>query len=256
MVAAAHTALPTGDDLAALPLFRGIDKDILRGVAASSRLVHHDKGTLFLTQGQPVTRFYVVLEGWCGVSKGNAGGQEAILQIFQHGDFLPDPNNAAHIDVSPVNLLALTPLRLIMLSPNIVHNTLLRSPAFNQSMMTAIMHQCQESRDHIEQLTLHSAEERVGRFLLQMRLNTGPGSKDIDLPFDKTLIAAYLGIKPETLSRTLQLFKDQGFVIKRNHVTAPHDQSLCDFCDLTIMKSCQHAHTEQCANHDALHKPM
>ena len=138
-----------------------------------------------------------------------------------------------------LNLQALTPVKLLMLSPSIVSNALEHSQIFASNMLAAAMQRCQELRDHIEQLTLRSAEQRVGRFLLQMRFNTSEDGNDIILPFDKAMIAAYLDIKPETFSRILQFFKENGFLIERNHLVVPNRQALCDYCDQATMKSCR-----------------
>jgi hypothetical protein len=105
-------------------------------------------------------------------------------------------------------------------------------------------------RNHIEQLTLHTAEERVGRFLLDQRLAAGESGKDITLPFDKSLIAGYLGIKPETLSRALQYFKDNGFIVDRNHLRMPDKNALCDYCDSITEQQCHRSHTDDCPNHE------
>lgn len=244
-------AIALGESIASIPLFAGVEPTLLQGAIASGRISQHEKGDVFLTQGQPLTRFYVVLEGWCGASRSNAEGQECILQIFSHGDFLPEPDKT-DLKTSPMNLLALTPLRLLMLSPSIVQNLLDRSSVFKDNMLAASVRRCHDLRDHIEQLTLCNAEQRVGRFLLQVRLHMDVDPDcDILLPFDKSLIASYLGMKPETFSRTLQAFKEKGFVVDRNHLISPNHKVLCDYCDSSLLKSCRHAHTDECAHADA-----
>ena len=185
--------------LKALPIFQGMDNDLLHGLIASTRFVKHSKNEIFLEQGQPITRYYIVLDGWCGAIKNNAEGQESILQIFNRGDFLPEPTSV--ISRSPLSIQALTTTYLAMLSPTIIHNALEQSKNFAANMLVASIHRCDELRNHVEQLTLHNAEQRLGRFLLDMKLMSEEEQQDIVLPFDKSMIAGYLGIKPETLSR-------------------------------------------------------
>lgn len=232
---------------AKLPLFEGMETGLLNGLIASSRVIEHAKGDVFLEQNQPITRYYIILSGWCGISKVNKDGQESILQILTCGDFLPEPDLKVR-DVSPFNVQALSPVRLLMIPPTIIHNALQQSIAFSQNMLSAVAQRGQDMRDHIEQLTLRDAEERVGRFLLQIRLELVEDAEAFDLPFDKSVIAAYLGIKPETLSRTLQLFKGQGFKIDRGHIRMPHKEALCGFCDTTTASQCGRAHADDCPN--------
>ncbi len=244
-----HTdsALSLGTTIEALPIFKGLAAEIMRGLITSARVTKQVKGDIFLVQNQPFSRFYVVLEGWCAISKGNQEGKESILQILSAGDFLPEPELQAK-DVSPFNVQALTNVTLLMVSPTFLHNALQQSPELIKNMLTAAAKRMQDMRDHIEQLTLRTAEERVGRFLLQVRPPPPADGCEIELPFDKNFIASYLGIKPETLSRVLQHFKELGFDINRSHITAPDFHALCGFCDSTLANKCQHHHTEQCPN--------
>ena len=43
----------------------------------------------------------------------------------------------------------------------------------------------------------------------------------VELPYDKSLIASYLDMKPETFSRTLKKFKQKGFEIRKDAVILP-----------------------------------
>jgi len=239
-------ALSLGKDVASLPAFQGVEPDVMRDLMATAHTAQYQKGTVFLAQGEQVLRYYMMLEGWCGASKGNAEGQETILQLFRRGDFLFESAAEVPVDFCPMNLLALTQVHLLTLSPTAVRDAVKRSPIFAANVLAASIQQCQNLRDHIEHLTLHNAEQRVGRFLLQLRLNTGSGGTDIVLPFDKSLIATYLGIKPETLSRVFQVFRERGFTIERSHLTMPSRQALCVYCDKAAMRICPFANTENC----------
>jgi len=230
-------AFSPGKDFAALQIFQGIEPEILRELISSAHTAQFQKGAVFLAQGEGVSRNYIVLEGWCGASRGNAEGQESLLQLFHHGDLLLDPASRA-ADVSPFNLQALTPVRLLALATGALRLATERSRALTANLLAASLKAAQQMRDHIEQLTLHTAEQRVGRFLLQTLFNAGADGVDIVLPFDKALIAAYLNIKPETFSRMLHHFRKQGFSIERSHIVLPSRAALCAYCDKTLMQAC------------------
>jgi CRP-like cAMP-binding protein len=235
-----------GKDFASLPVFQGVDPDVLREMLATAQTAQYQKGAILVAQGASVSRCYIMLEGWCGASKGNAEGQEAILQIFRRGDFLFESARGLQTDISSMNLQALTPVHLLTLSPGAVGVAQERSSIFMANMLAGSVRRCQDLRDHIEQLTLHSAEQRVGRFLLQVHFSMSPEGHDIVLPFEKASIAAYLGIKPETLSRVLQSFRARGFTVERSHLTMPSREALCSYCDKLTMNSCPFANTGDC----------
>ena len=236
--------------IAALPLFQNMEKDLLGGLISSSRLVTLPKGEVFVEQGQPISRFYIVLDGWCGASRTNSDGQESILQIFRRGDSVPDINQSEANKISAYNMQALTEVHLLMISPSLLQNAARLSPTFNANIQNETVRRANELRDHVEQLTLHTAEERVGRFLLQIR-NLDPNcTTQLDIPFDKSIVASYLGIKPETFSRCLKQFKEQGIAVDGLHLRLPDRLALCDYCDQIAAQSCRHASSADCPQHE------
>ncbi len=241
-----HFAAILGKDFAELPVLRGVSHDILRETLMSAQPLHYRKGALIVAQGEDISRCYIVLEGWCGANKGNSEGQESILQLFRRGDFLFEAVSGMGEDVSAINLVALSPIRLLALSPGAVRLAQERSSTLTTNMLTAALRRNEELREHIEQLTLHTAEQRVGRFLLNLRFLQDPSGTDVALPFEKTSIASYLGIKPETLSRTFQILRKSGFSIGRTHVTLPSAQALCGYCDRGAMNACPFAASGDC----------
>lgn len=228
--------------LAAMPIFKDVEPSLLHGFSVSGRLASVKKGELLLAGDQLISRFFIILNGWCGLGKSNAAGKEAILQLATQGDLLPGLENTA---ISAYAVQALTPVKVLMLPPNILHNTLRQSPAFMANMVAYTARRNRELCDHIAQLTLSSAEERVGHFLLGMRIKDG-AEKHVVLPFDKTAIAAYLGIKPETFSRALAYFKQRGFSITNRRVDMPVRESLCQYCTVTLAAGCPQAELPGC----------
>ena len=228
----------TCGDITALPLFQGVDVDHLHGLIDSSRLIQHSRGKVLLVKGRPVRRFYVLLSGWCCVSKFGREGRDPILQIFRRGDLLPEPDPSGDMATAPFNLLALTEVRVLALSLGAVRKTLEHSRPFMANMMAMSIRRANELREHICQLTMHGAEDRVGRFLLQMKFHTGIEGYDITLPFSKSIIAAYLGINQATFSHILQDFREKGFVIERRQVRLPNKRALCGYCNSVTRQWC------------------
>ena len=235
------------DRVVGFPLFRGVESDVLAEMMAAARVSVHAKGEILIEQNQPLTRAYIVLDGWCGLSRGNREGQESLLNIVSRGDIVADSVQ----DMATCNLQSLTPVELLSFPMAAMNHALEHSPVFAKNMLAETERRTQELLDRIEQLTLRSAEERLGRFLLQMRLHESQiDVREISLPFDKIFIASYLGIKPETLSRALHFFKERGFTVSNKTVTAPDPHALCAFCDVSLASHCDHAQADDCPDHN------
>lgn len=234
------------DLIAALPLFRGLTEGTLRGALKGARIADVEKGDAFLTQGEPVSRFFVLLEGWAKAFKTAADGEESVIQILGKKDCLLD-NPFLNPGVSNLSAKTVTKAKLLSLSLSALRDAASRNRELAQNLLAVTAQRLQRLVAQFEQITLRTAEERVGWFLVNLHLETGLEGAPLQLPYDKALIANYLNIKPETFSRVLQLFRQKGFKIDKHEVVMPHPQALCAYCDPDMALRCCRAEAVDCA---------
>jgi len=239
------------DIIRSLPLFRGVNNSVLRELLRSARLVHHDKNGVFLTQGDSAGRFYAILDGWVKLYKSAEGGEETVLQLLGKRENVMECD-LVPLTPSPASAKAVTKIKLLSIPVKVLRDYIVQNRELTFNVLMASSRRAQRLIGHFEQLTLKSAHDRVGYFLLNVNLETGIGGPPFILPFEKSLIAAYLGIKPETFSRILQSFRDHGFVIERQQIALPEPYALCDFCDSETAQKCDLAGTESCPRCEAL----
>ncbi len=232
--------------IASLPLFKGLSETSLRGVLKGSKLADLDKGVFFMTQGEPCSRFFVLMDGWAKLTKTTADGEESVLQILGKKECVLD-NPLSGSGLATVNGKAVTKARILSLSLSALRDALSRSRELAQNLLAATTARQQRLVAQFEQITLRTAEQRVGWFLVNLHLETGLEGKPLELPFDKALIASYLNIKPETFSRALQSFRKRGFKIDKHQVALPHPQALCAYCDPEMALRCCRAEAMNCA---------
>jgi len=86
-----------------------------------------------------------------------------------------------------------------------------------------------------------NAAQKIGCFILRLA-NVTHTSFEVILPYDKSLIASYLGMKGETFSRALNELKPLGITIKGNVLSVDNIQELikysCISCSL-VFDSCK-----------------
>jgi len=239
------------DTIKALPLFAGLDTASLNELLKYARITSHDKGALIFMQGEQASRFYIILEGWVKLFKGNVDGQESILQVLSTGDNMLETVIFNDTPL-PVNAQAVDNVKLLSIPASMIREKLKNNHALAVNMLSTVSGRSQALISQFEQLTLKTVTQRVGWFLLKLFLESGDRTKNLKLPYDKSLIAGYLGMKPETFSRTLQTLKDQGIDVERSSISLPDVFALCDFCDSDLAAGCSRHNTPECPNPQCL----
>jgi len=74
-----------------------------------------------------------------------------------------------------------------------------------------------------------NAAQRVGCFILKLCDSKHPNNVELALPYDKMLIASYLGMKRETFSRALSDLKSIGITVHGNMLLIEDLNKLINF---------------------------
>lgn len=234
-----------------LPLFTSLSDDELDGLIQYAQIRQHDKGKLLFLQGEPSSRLYVILRGWVKVYNGLETGEETILQMLSAGDTLLE--SAVFLNTkAPVSAQVVEEATLLSIPAPMIRKKVMENNPFAVSMLNNVSLRSQRLIHQIEQSRLKSAGDRVGWFLLSQYLDHSNESDDglIELPFDKSVIASYLDMRPETFSRTLKKLKEQGFELSNDQIKMPNPRALCKFCDSFTAENCARAGSEDCPQPD------
>lgn len=230
-----------------LPLFIGIDNDVLFNLLKHARIAKHSKGNLIFMQGEQASRFYIVLNGWVKLFKGNIEGQESILQVIHKGEALIESVLITG-SIYPVSAQAVESCVLLSIPTAIIKEQMQNNQYLAINMLATLAGRSQDLISQFEQLTLKTVTQRVGWFLLKLYLDNGEKSLSLKLPYDKSLIAGYLGMKPETFSRTLQTLREQGISSEQNLINLRNALKLCEYCDVELTARCSRSGTNICRN--------
>jgi len=159
-------------------------------------------------QEERAESFFVVLNGWVKLSRETVEGDEYVIGMFSRGESFAE---AAIFDSGrfPVTAEAVEPARVLVVPAKPFMETISLDPQLAMSMLATMSRRLRHLVTQVEQLQAKSAPQRVGAFLL--RLSDGvDGAITVQLPYDKSLIAARLGMKPETFSRALAKLRHLG----------------------------------------------
>jgi CRP/FNR family transcriptional regulator, dissimilatory nitrate respiration regulator len=190
------------------PLLGGLDQRALAELLEHAAVRRFENDAVLFLQDEPATSFYVVLDGWVRLYRETAEGQESTIAILTPGESFAEATLFMG-GTYPVTAAVVDGARLLMIRGQPFLRQLHANPALALNMLASMSVHLRRLVRQVEQLTVRSSTERLADFLLRLA-PTGGTSAIIELPWDKALVATRLGMRPETLSRSLAKLRDLG----------------------------------------------
>ncbi len=212
-----------------VPLFAGLAEPQLAALMRDVSVRDHSKGQLLFQQGDTADRFYVVLGGWVKIFRLTLDGDQAVMGLFARGESIAE---AAMFmgGKYPASAEVVEQARLLRVESRPFEKQLHAEPEIAVAMLASVSRRMHYLVSQIEQLQVRSGTQRVADFLLKLcPAEVGPA--EIGLPYDKSLIASRLGMKPESFSRALARLRDLGVRTERSHVSISDTAALAEYCE-------------------------
>lgn len=239
------------DFIFTLPLFNGLAEQTSHEILQNATLRNFKKGNHLFLEGEFSNSLFIILEGWVKLYKGNSSGDETIVQMLTSGDMVAE--SAVFLNAPyPINAQTAKSAKVLVIPAKIIKKLLRTNNNLALNILNGMSVHSHMLIQGIEAVRLKSATERVGWFLLKQLLGQDRLTDIVELPYDKSLIASYLDMKPETFSRTLKKFKARGFEINKNTIILPEVNALCGFCDTDAAAMCTKHGTPDCPNPDCV----
>lgn len=212
-----------------VPMFHAMGEALTRSLVRNRGPRRYERGEEVFQQGEPADAFFLVLEGWVKLFRELPTGDHVVVAIFATGETFAEA--AMFLGGRyPVSAEAVSPTRLLRIDGQSLRGAILQNPQIAFDMLAAASLHLKHLVEQIEQLKVQSAPERIADFLLaQTSVRRGP--VQIALPYEKSLIANRLGMKPESFSRALARLRDFGVVVERDAVTIPDVARLAAFIE-------------------------
>lgn len=210
-----------------LALFSGISESQVRDLLmpATVRIFSHN--TMLFLHGDDAAQFYVIFDGWVKLFRETEDGHESVIHVIAPGESFAE---AAIFDGSnfPVSAVTVGPARLLIVPAASFIRRIHDDADLAMNILASMARWNRRLVNKLEQLTVKSSAERVATFLLE-RCQAQDGECEIALPHDKSLIAARLGMQPETLSRSLAKLRGIGVTSKSGVIAIPDVAKLRQF---------------------------
>jgi len=196
------------DAMQRMRIFSSLSDSDIKEIYAHARVRLVSAGDTLFRRGDQVRAFYGIVVGWVKVYNSNADGNEAVLGVFSTGETFAEAAMFLGGEY-PATAEVVEDSRLLEFEKEFFVREIITKPHISQGIMGSMAHHLMRMTREIEQLKILSAEQRLTRFLLNL-CHTKQGACSVSLPYEKSLIAARLGMKAETLSRSFAKLKSAG----------------------------------------------
>lgn len=215
--------------LQALPLFEAVAAETAERFSAAAQVRKHPKGSVLFLQDDPADYFYVILSGWVKLFRHTSEGDEAVIDmltensVFGETSIIEDGHHSFGAVVTDA-------AELISLPTSLLKTSIEDDNKLALAMLSSLSRHRVRQTKELEGMTLKNASQRIGCFMLRLCNSSDEHDITIKLPYDKSLIAARLGMKSETFSRALnKLRKETNINISGSVVTIPEIDDLSHY---------------------------
>lgn len=180
------------------------------------------KNKAIMAEGEPNDSLYVIVQGSFRLSKHLEDGRRQVTGFLFKGDFA----GVRATEASAYTAEALEDSLVCYFPHCYLQEVSAASPGVKDRLIARGQTEYHKAQDHIVLLGKKTAEERVVSFIEMLNKTigaNGSGGRETPLPMPRQDIADYLGLRLETLSRTLASLKKQGRItsLTRHSVVIP-----------------------------------
>lgn len=194
-----------------LRLFRSMTDASFEDLLAGSYFQRFPSHVVLIREGEPADFLHVVITGTVELYSA-WNGQESTMQIVRPvSTFIL----AAVIRDAPYLMSARTydASDILMIPSGNIRKGMSRDPALSLAMVTELAGCFREVVKTTKNLKLRNAVERLANCLLRLDETQG-GTGRFDLPTEKRVLASYLGMTPENLSRAFNTLGPYGVEVE------------------------------------------
>ena len=203
-------------------IFSALEPHLRMRLEATRHLHHHRAGHRYCVEGDSATAVTLILEGAIKLTRAGERGDPQVLRLLGPGGvFGLRPVLAG--DTFAVSAIALAECRTCTYPARALVEMLRASPDFAAAVMAHLAQELRYSEDMLMVLTRRPVKRRIADVLLLLHGQPVPG--DDWAPFagirlKRKEMAQMVGTTPETLSRTLAEFAQQGLIdLDRRRIT-------------------------------------
>lgn len=194
--------------LSKVTYFSNLDSTALKHISAATIQQNYEAGQFIFMEGDPCIGLYVVVTGWLRAVKISATGREQVIRIVGPGDAF----NEVGVLTGGVNVIsveALEPATVLIIQRELLLDLVDRYPTLAKSIINNLAQRVLYAMNMVVDLSLHSVECRLARFLLEQAQGDFINRKSWAT---QATIAARIGTVPVVINRAFRAFVEDNLI--------------------------------------------
>lgn len=194
-------------------LFEQLSPSVKECLLSKARTVSFERGSTICLQGEPASALKIVQSGWVKLYRVLPNGSETILSTLTLGQSF-DEAAALQRTTSLSSAEAVSDCTVVYFDLTSICSCDNAFREISTAIMAAASHQVDVLMGEVEKMKTKTGTQRLTEYLIDLS-EAKRDPYEINLPFEKVLLAGKLGMKPESLSRAFARLKSLG--VKTEH---------------------------------------
>jgi CRP-like cAMP-binding protein len=206
-------------------LFRDLPEADLRDLAALAVVRTLEKDAYLFHRAEPATGLYFVRRGIVNLHRVALDGREVVIHFYREGELLAETPDEAG-EGCPADARAVVDSEIVTIPWRCFADKCRRCPDLALRLLSSLERSVHDLATSLEDLVSADSVTRFVHWLLR-RCADASAAVEIDLGTTKRILASELGVRQETLSRTLRQLSDSGYLVVRGRrITVKDPQAL------------------------------
>lgn len=212
------------DRCRSLPLFRDMRPESFRVLTAGAHVQRFPAGTMLLLEGDPVDFLYVLLDGQVELH-GAWNDRETVLAVLQPiSTFILA---AVVLDADALmSARTLARSEILMIPGDAIRRAMAEDAQFAMAVARDLAGGYRSMVRAVKNHKLRGGVERLANYLVMLHASERKVANDVVLQHEKRVLASFLGMTPENLSRAFAALRKHGVSVHGSVVTIANPAAL------------------------------
>jgi CRP/FNR family transcriptional regulator, anaerobic regulatory protein len=197
--------------ISAVPIFNHLKHEEMVEIVKTTRMEKFSRGEIIYEAGEASDYMYIIHRGRVKIYHLAETGKEQLIRIMEPGDFMGELSLFSKGTFDHyAETMAET--EICIMRQQDLQSFLLKWPSISLKLLDEFSKRLLSVERLVSSLTSEDVEKRTASYLIEL---AEKGNKlSFTLPLSKKDLASYLGTTPESISRKLADFQEQGLLVQ------------------------------------------